>query len=55
MIVKGRNRDTAWFSILKDEWDASLKAALEKWLDAGNFGADGGQIRSLQDLRAQLA
>ncbi|KAJ6168447.1 MAG: GNAT family N-acetyltransferase [Kocuria palustris] len=54
MIVKGRNRDTAWFSILKDEWDTSLKAALEKWLDAGNFGADGGQIRSLQDLRAQL-
>ncbi|CAG8908932.1 unnamed protein product [Penicillium egyptiacum] len=54
MIVKGRNRDTAWFSILRDEWDASLKAAMEKWLDAGNFGEDGGQIKSLQDLRAEL-
>ncbi|KAI2703596.1 hypothetical protein CBS147332_7582 [Penicillium roqueforti] len=53
MIVKGRNRDTAWFSILRDEWDASLKSTMEKWLDVGNFGEDGGQIRSLQDLRAE--
>ncbi|KAJ5373779.1 Major facilitator superfamily domain general substrate transporter [Penicillium concentricum] len=55
MIVKGRNRDTAWYSILRDEWDASLKTAMEKWLDVGNFGEDGGQIKSLQDLRAELA
>lgn len=55
LIVKGRNRDTAWFSILRDEWDDSLKAAMEKWLDAGNFGEDGGQIKSLQDLRAELS
>ncbi|KAJ5824328.1 hypothetical protein N7447_006668 [Penicillium robsamsonii] len=55
MIVKGRNRDTAWYSILRDEWDASLKTAMEKWLDAGNFGEDGVQIKSLQDLRAELA
>ncbi|KAJ5187298.1 hypothetical protein N7449_010292 [Penicillium cf. viridicatum] len=54
LIVKGRNRDTAWFSILRDEWDASLKASMDKWLDPGNFGEDGGQIRSLQDLRAEL-
>ncbi|CAG8390455.1 unnamed protein product [Penicillium salamii] len=53
MIVKGRNRDTAWFSILKDEWDASLKSAMEKWLDVGNFKEDGTQIKTLQDLRAE--
>ncbi|CAG7978764.1 unnamed protein product [Penicillium olsonii] len=53
MIVKGRSRDTAWFSILKDEWDASLKSAMEKWLDVGNFKEDGSQIKSLQDLRAE--
>jgi RimJ/RimL family protein N-acetyltransferase len=52
MIVKGRSRDTAWFSILKDEWDASLKSSMEKWLSAGNFKEDGSQIESLQDLRA---
>jgi RimJ/RimL family protein N-acetyltransferase len=51
MIVKGRSRDTAWFSILKDEWDASLKSSMEKWLSADNFKEDGSQVKSLQDLR----
>ena len=46
MIIKGRDRDTAWFSMLKDEWDDVLKGGMEKWLDPGNFGEDGGQIRS---------
>lgn len=55
MIVKGRSRDTAWFSILKDEWDASLKSAMEKWLNVENFKEDGTQIKSLQDLRAEQA
>jgi len=55
MIVKGRSRDTAWFSILKDEWDASLKSSMEKWLDTGNFTEDGSQIKSLQDLRTEQA
>ncbi|KAJ5860725.1 uncharacterized protein N7529_008035 [Penicillium soppii] len=54
MIVKGRSRDTAWFSILKDEWDTSLKSSMDKWLDAENFRDDGSQIKSLQDLRAEL-
>ena len=30
-IVNGRNRDTAWFSILDTEW-APIRAAMEKWL-----------------------
>ena len=42
MIVKGRNRDTAWFSILDNEWPAR-KAAFERWLAPENFDRDGGQ------------
>jgi RimJ/RimL family protein N-acetyltransferase len=42
MIVKGRNRDTAWFSMLDAEWPAR-KRAFEKWLDLANFDANGRQ------------
>jgi RimJ/RimL family protein N-acetyltransferase len=42
MIVKGKNRDTAWFSLLDSEWPAR-KAAFERWLDPSNFDADGRQ------------
>lgn len=49
MIIKGRNRDTAWFSMLDSEWPAR-KAAFEAWLDAANFDAEGKQIRSLAQL-----
>jgi len=45
-IVKGRNRDTAWFSMLDSEWPA-LKAAFERWLDPDNFDAAGKQKRRL--------
>jgi len=51
MIVKGRNRDTAWFSMLDGEWPAR-KAAFEAWLDPGNFDADGRQKRALADFRS---
>ena len=46
MIIKGRNRDTAWFSMLDTEWPAR-KAAFEAWLDPANFDADGRQLKSL--------
>ncbi len=46
MIVKGRNRDTAWYSMLDSEWPA-LEAAFERWLDPGNFDAAGRQIAPL--------
>lgn len=46
MIVKGRNRDTAWFSMLDSEWLAR-KATFEQWLDAGNFDENGVQKFSL--------
>jgi len=42
MIVKGRNRDTAWFSMLDSEWP-DRKANFERWLDPSNFGQDGRQ------------
>jgi RimJ/RimL family protein N-acetyltransferase len=49
MIVKGRNRDTAWFSILDAEWPR-LQANFEQWLAPSNFDAYGRQILSLSKL-----
>ena len=53
LIVKGRNRDTAWFSILDHEWPA-LRANFERWLDPENFGEDGRQRVSLGELNRAL-
>lgn len=50
-IVKGRNRDTAWYSITDEEWP-SRKAAFEAWLAPDNFDADGRQRKSLAELRS---
>jgi len=49
MVVKGHNRDTAWYSILDGEWPR-LRAAFEAWLAPENFDAQGGQKRSLRSL-----
>jgi RimJ/RimL family protein N-acetyltransferase len=46
LILKGRNRDTAWFSMLDSEWPAR-KAAFEAWLAPENFDAEGRQVRPL--------
>jgi len=51
MIIKGRNRDTAWFSMLDGEWPP-VRAAFEAWLAPDNFDADGRQKRGLADLRS---
>jgi RimJ/RimL family protein N-acetyltransferase len=48
-IVKGRNRDTAWFAAIDLEWPA-LRDAFETWLDPMNFDAEGRQTRRLVDL-----
>ncbi|MBI3517422.1 MAG: GNAT family N-acetyltransferase [Proteobacteria bacterium] len=48
-VVKGRNRDTAWYSILDSEWPAQ-KAAFERWLAPANFDANGNQRESLAAL-----
>ncbi|HEV2414075.1 MAG TPA: GNAT family protein [Candidatus Dormibacteraeota bacterium] len=50
MVIKDRNRDTAWFSILDSEWP-SRRAAFEAWLSPENFDAAGSQVRSLASLR----
>jgi RimJ/RimL family protein N-acetyltransferase len=50
MVVKGRNRDTAWFSIIDGEWPA-VRTAFEAWLAPENFDSKGGQRRSLVEVR----
>jgi RimJ/RimL family protein N-acetyltransferase len=54
MIAKGRNRDTAFYSMLDSEWPAR-KAAFERWLQPENFDAAGRQIESLSALNASGA
>ena len=49
MIVKGRNRDTAWFSVIDSEWPA-LREAFLAWLAPSNFDARGRQKERLSDL-----
>ncbi len=49
-VVKGRNRDTAWYSITDAEWP-SRNAAFEVWLAPANFDEEGRQRRSLAELR----
>lgn len=49
MIVKGQNRDTAWFSVIDSEWPG-LQEAFGAWLAPSNFSAGGRQRESLSDL-----
>jgi len=49
VIVKGRNRDTAWFAMLDSEWPAR-KAAFERWLEPDNFDGAGRQKRTLTEF-----
>lgn len=51
MVVKGRNRDTAWFALLDGEWP-DLRTAHRAWLDPANFDDAGAQRRTLADLTA---
>ncbi|MGA0595556.1 GNAT family N-acetyltransferase [Enterovirga sp. CN4-39] len=51
MIVKGRSRDTAWFSITEEEWPAR-KRSFERWLDPANFDLQGRQKVSLATFNA---
>ena len=48
-IVKGRNRDTAWFAILDEDW-LRLRAAHITWLDPANFDEAGRQLRALSQI-----
>jgi RimJ/RimL family protein N-acetyltransferase len=51
MIVKGKNRDTAWFSIVDGEWPV-VKEALLKWMDDSNFDENGKQRLRLEEFRS---
>jgi len=51
-MYKGRNRDTAWYSIIDREW-TTLKSAFEVWLRPGNFGEDGAPRTRLSQLTAE--
>ena len=50
MVYKGRNRDTAWYSILDREWPP-LRAGFEAWLAPENFDPEGRQRRRLSECR----
>lgn len=52
-VIKGRNRDTAWFAAVDGEWPA-LQAAYDTWLAPDNFDAEGRQRTSLGDLTAPV-
>ena len=54
MIAKGRNRDTAYFSMIDSEWPAR-KIAFERWLAPDNFDAKGQQKISLAALNGQTS
>ena len=51
MVVKGRNRDTAWYAMTREDWPA-VDAGFRAWLDEGNFDAAGRQRDTLGTLIA---
>jgi RimJ/RimL family protein N-acetyltransferase len=51
MVVKGRNRDTAWYAITGQDWPA-IAAGMERWLSPGNFTRDGTQRQKLRGMIA---
>lgn len=52
-VIKGHNRDTAWFACIDAEWPA-LRTAFETWLDPDNFTSEGRQLQPLSKLTAPL-
>lgn len=53
VVYKGRNRDTAWYSILDGDWP-ELRRAYQRWLDPGNFDGSGKQKSALSELTRPL-
>nr|WP_254151155.1 GNAT family protein [Candidatus Chloroploca mongolica] len=48
-VVKGHNRDTAWYAAIELEWP-QIEAAVTRWLDPANFDAAGRQLVRLATL-----
>lgn len=53
LVYKGRNRDTAWYSVIDNKWPI-LKKSFEKWLSPENFKSQGEQVKSLSEIRNNL-
>lgn len=53
VVVKGENRDTAWYSVIDEEWP-QLRRTYREWLDPANFDGEGRQRRRLEEIRADL-
>jgi RimJ/RimL family protein N-acetyltransferase len=51
-VRRGRNCDTAWFSMIDCDWNAGLKGAYERWLESSNFDDRGQQKLKLSELTA---
>lgn len=52
-IVKGRNRDTAWYAAIDKDW-TDISNAFDTWLSPDNFDEDGRQLTRLSDLTQPL-
>ena len=52
LVIKNRNRDTAWYAVTDDDWPA-IRADIETWLDDSNFDERGRQRRSLREASGQ--
>ena len=52
-VIKGRNRDTAWYAMIDKEWP-TLEAAYDRWLDPQNFISTGREIHSLRTLTSSV-
>ena len=53
LVVKGRNRDTAWFSMIDSEWPR-IRSSFNQWLAPENFDPEGQQVSSLSLIRERL-
>jgi RimJ/RimL family protein N-acetyltransferase len=53
IVYKGRSRDTAWYSIIAEEWPR-IRSAFDTWLDPKNFDEGGHQKRALEAMRPSL-
>ncbi len=51
MVLRGKNRDTAWYAMTDDDWP-EVKQAFQAWLDPANFDAAGQQKKSLESFRS---
>ena len=50
MVIKGENRDTAWYALIDSEWP-QCREAFQRWLAADNFDGEGQQQKRLEELR----